>query len=375
MISAQETKTFQELSTDGFWWFKTHFVDPRDKGDELPKFFATSSCDLEQNYDVEDDYFRAMAVTYVKTFQAINASKRKDLFLESFHEALAQSILALLAAAYPRRRDHLSDDIELKRLVLGLCAEWTTGIRPHIPDDHWILKSEKKDEKVQRTSSLFSTTKLSNPLMIQQQPKEKKPDREPFIRASYTLHHSPFFRYYLASRGIEIKASSKVKLGVTLNASRVPHFLANHVPEDDKIVFRRKLKRSLRAAPKPLPVHYVLSNSGVARRTAMDDFLKHKSESRRATKSFLKDRRNTAATIDAEQKHVLESDTLREFASTLAKHRSSYHLSGDSVPPPQSPTAAALLSPPKQSSPSPGEKYPLASPTSSPEDFLTSTST
>mmetsp|Transcript_34962 Transcript_34962/g.118452 ORF Transcript_34962/g.118452 Transcript_34962/m.118452 type:complete len:112 (+) Transcript_34962:196-531(+) len=110
-----------------------------------------------------------------------------------------------------------------------------------------------------------------------------------------------------------------------MEASRVTPFLNNHVPEDERSILHRKIKRAIRSASKPMPVDYLLSNSSVLRRSAMDQYSKQKQDATKAIAFFNRERRKITAQIEVEQRSVLGSENLREYATKLAKGYSQAH--------------------------------------------------
>jgi hypothetical protein len=61
---------------------------------------------------------------------------------------MAYSVLLILAAAYPRRRDHFLEDQPLKLHIIKTCAEWTIGIQPRdLNESHWIVKGESNGDR------------------------------------------------------------------------------------------------------------------------------------------------------------------------------------------------------------------------------------
>ena len=61
---------------------------------------------------------------------------------------MAYSVLLILAAVYPRRRDHFFEDQVLKRHLINMCAEWTIGIAPRgLDENHWIIKGESYSDR------------------------------------------------------------------------------------------------------------------------------------------------------------------------------------------------------------------------------------
>lgn len=264
---AVATPEFQSMTEAGFWWFTTHVLDKGETVEQPP----------------EDEHFSTMAENYVSLFRKLD---RK--LVEHVHEALAQSILLVMAAADPR----CHDDKALRRQVLDRCAEWATGMRPaRVPPEHWLLQGGRAPQ--------------STP-------------RDTLVRTTYTLQHSPFFRHFFAQRHVTPN-STKVRLGLTVGLSRVPHLVHHHVPESEKHIVQRAVKRIVRAAPKPMPVTYVLSNSGVTRRSAMDDHARQRAELKQAARAATRERRKIAARVDDDQRAVLQSDNLREYATKLVK--------------------------------------------------------
>lgn len=135
---------------------------------------------------------------------------------------------------------------------------------------------------------------------------------EPRVRASYSLQHSPFFRQFLRDNATESRAL-KFRLGLTMEASRVTQFLNNHVPDaefvpaffqnkllDNQILFfyhtyrrsiiHRKIKRVIRSSSKPMPIDYLLSNSSVLRRSAMEEYSRQKQDATKAISLFNRER-------------------------------------------------------------------------------------
>ena len=103
----------------------------------------------------------------------------------------------------------------------------------------------------------------------------------------------------------------------------------------------RKIKRAVRTSPKPMPVEYLLSNSGVLRRSAMEEYARQRQDATKAISFFNRERfvgfvgtqyhmierhrRRMNTQIDAEQRTVLNSDNLREYATNLARGYSQNH--------------------------------------------------
>ena len=82
--------------------------------------------------------------------------------LGKFYEVMAYSILLILGAAYPRRRDHFLEDQVLKRHLITLCAEWTIGIQPRgLDDTHWIIKGDSHSDR--KHGVLPKTKPISKP--------------------------------------------------------------------------------------------------------------------------------------------------------------------------------------------------------------------
>ena len=83
----------------------------------------------------------------MKLFRRI-PRQHKDAILSKLYEAMAYSVLLVLAAAYPRRRDHFLEDQALKLHIINVCAEWTIGIQPRDLDEgHWIVKGESHGDR------------------------------------------------------------------------------------------------------------------------------------------------------------------------------------------------------------------------------------
>lgn len=334
-----QSAAFQELSLEGFHWFKTHVVSPRDRGEIVIVDRADTAKPFGKMHEIaKDEHFSAMAANYVWLFWH-SPVKRKDAMFDHFYEAMAYSILLTLSAAQPRRRAALSEDYALKKHIIDLCAEWTKGIRPStLPDDHWIVRAfdSRRNPALKPTFDVLSprsfqsaaiadeptdpanNTTPSGATLVKAIP-TRRIRRETLVRASYTLHHSPFFRHYLEQSAVKPVASTRAKVGLTVVASRVQHFFANHVPEEEVAVTQRKIERALRVATKPLPASYVLSNSGVARRSAMEEHARLRIESKAAAKEFIRARRKIDTLVEAEEKNILDSGNLREYAMKLAK--------------------------------------------------------
>ncbi|KAJ8604283.1 hypothetical protein CTAYLR_002493 [Chrysophaeum taylorii] len=327
-----QTPAFEELSSEGFRWFNTHVIGPRDAGEDVGLEGDTSRDPFGATASVEDVHFSLMASNYVALFRRV-PRERKDYFFRKFHEAMAYGIILVIGAAYPRRRDALSEDLALKRHIINLCAEWTTGIRPStLPDDHWIVRGEARSARAAaarrmssaspKSTTVDSVLAAGSSVASALSPPATSPrtsrKRDTLVHATYTLHHSPFFRHHLEKCGARPAERTKLKVGLTIGATRVPHFVANHV--EDKAEALRRVKRAIRVAPKPLPVSYVLSNSGVARRSAMEDHARRRLESKTAAQAFQRECRSIAAQIEVDQNAVLASEDLREFATTLAKN-------------------------------------------------------
>ena len=90
-----------------------------------------------------------------------------------------------------------------------------------------------------------------------------------------------------------------------------------------------------------MPVDYLLSNSSVLRHSAMDQYSKQKQDATKAIAFFNRERyastrtttmndpdrhrRKITAQIEVEQRSVLGSENLREYATKLAKGYSQAH--------------------------------------------------
>ena len=75
-------------------------------------------------------------------------TQHKDSVINKFYEVMAYTILLILGAAYPRRRDHFLEDQALKRHFVDLCAEWTMGIQPRgLDGTHWIIKGDSHNDR------------------------------------------------------------------------------------------------------------------------------------------------------------------------------------------------------------------------------------
>lgn len=317
--SVVRSAAFAELSTDGFWWFNTNVVEPRDRGE------------LEARPDAAADaLFGHMAVSYVTLFKAVSA-QQKDACFGRFYEAMAYSILLTLDAFYPKRHSFL-DDRSLKRRVLALCCEWSTGIQPSdFGEEHWILD---KDTHADHGRKGHAPPKAKARLAVDESaagqsqleglgssaarsgPREQ---REPLVRASYTLQHSPFFSRFLGQDSSASSSRSKFKLGLTMDMGRVKNLVANHVPDDERRDVERRVNRAMRASSQPLPVRGVLASSAAARRAVMEEYSRHKTDATAAISSIHRERRRVLAAIDAEEKQVLDSDDLREYSMKLVK--------------------------------------------------------
>jgi len=98
-----------------------------------------------------------------------------------------------------------------------------------------------------------------------------------------------------------------------MEASRVTQFLNNHVPDaeffpafvqnkllDNQVLFcyhtyrrsiiHRKIKRVIRSSSKPMPIDYLLSNSSVLRRSAMEEYSRQKQDATKAISLFNRER-------------------------------------------------------------------------------------
>mmetsp|Transcript_25266 Transcript_25266/g.86666 ORF Transcript_25266/g.86666 Transcript_25266/m.86666 type:complete len:143 (+) Transcript_25266:602-1030(+) len=127
---------------------------------------------------------------------------------------------------------------------------------------------------------------------------------------------------FLDDKELESPQCLRVKLGLTLETSRVSHFVAHHVPEQDREAVRRRVSRAVRNAPKsPLVVEEVLHASAVLRRDALDTYAKQKAEAGKELLEFSRERARITAKSDAEERKITSSDTLREYASNLVKSR------------------------------------------------------
>ncbi|KAJ1454034.1 hypothetical protein M885DRAFT_522519 [Pelagophyceae sp. CCMP2097] len=341
-----QTREFAALATDGFWWVHSHVLEKRDRGEAFDNVENDDGASQRRRYS-EDALFGAMAQSYVALSRRVSP-RRKDRFLgASLYELLAQTILLTLAAAYPRRREAFHDDAVLKRHVVALCAEWTSGIRPRqVPDDHWVIhaaddatckKAAKHHQDSRRLAGVApggdaaaaSARSALGPRGGLGGPKGRRPRGEaspradgPLVRASYTLDHSPFMQRFLDDKELESPQCLRVKLGLTLETSRVSHFVAHHVPEQDREAVRRRVSRAVRNAPKsPLVVEEVLHASAVLRRDALDTYAKQKAEAGKELLEFSRERARITAKSDAEERKITSSDTLREYASNLVKSR------------------------------------------------------
>ncbi|EGB03661.1 hypothetical protein AURANDRAFT_72688 [Aureococcus anophagefferens] len=182
---------------DSFWWFQICVIEPRDRGVDLNELNKS----IDPNQRVQRQH--------------------KDFVLGRFYEAMAYSVLLILAAAYPRRRDHFLEDQPLKLHIIKTCAEWTIGIQPRdLNESHWIVKGESNGDR---------------------------------------------------------------KHGVLPKAKTL--FVSSR-----RSVVDRKIKRAIRAAPKPMPVEYLLSNSGVLRRNAMDEYARQRQDATKAISFFNRER-------------------------------------------------------------------------------------
>mmetsp|Transcript_32536 Transcript_32536/g.105771 ORF Transcript_32536/g.105771 Transcript_32536/m.105771 type:complete len:411 (-) Transcript_32536:227-1459(-) len=330
-----QSQDFQNLSVDSFWWFHANVIEPRDRGVDIGE-----STDIDEqlhgrNFTEEDALFSNMAFSYVHIFRKVQ-TQHKDSVINKFYEVMAYTILLILGAAYPRRRDHFLEDQALKRHLVDLCAEWTMGIQPRgLDGTHWIIKGDSHNDRkhgvLPKTkqipkSALGNESDVTARSTAAHTSEHRNALRgvEPRVRASYSLLHSPFFCRFLSENATESRAL-QFRLGLTMEASRVTPFLNNHVPEDERSILHRKIKRAIRSASKPMPVDYLLSNSSVLRRSAMDQYSKQKQDATKAIAFFNRERRKITAQIEVEQRSVLGSENLREYATKLAKGYSQAH--------------------------------------------------
>jgi len=238
-----QSQDFQNLSVDSFWWFHANVIEPRDRGVDIGE-----STDIDEqlhgrNFTEEDALFSNMAFSYVHIFRKVQ-TQHKDSVINKFYEVMAYTILLILGAAYPRRRDHFLEDQALKRHLVDLCAEWTMGIQPRgLDGTHWIIKGDSHNDRkhgvLPKTkqipkSALGNESDVTARSTAAHTSEHRNALRgvEPRVRASYSLLHSPFFCRFLSENATESRAL-QFRLGLTMEASRVTPFLNNHVPEDE----------------------------------------------------------------------------------------------------------------------------------------------
>lgn len=323
-----ESQAFEGLSVEGLRWFQRHVLEPRDRGEDVAGLDDSLAGDASSGSDdanVQDEHFSAMAAKYVELFVSVPA-EHKDIYVDHLYEAMAASILLVISTSShsTRRRDAASscEDLVLKRHVINMCAEWTLGMRPrHVGEDHWIVRATTRGTPQPRpaaSTASKATLDVGSLAVVDEKPTAPRDTR---VHATYTLQHSPFFSHHLERLGVKPSPGLAVKLGLTVGSSRCGTLVRNHVPRGEREAARRRIQRALRVASKPLPVSYVLSNSGVARRAAMEDQAKQRSDAAKAAAHFARKRRDIARQVEADQQRVLESDNLREYATNLATER------------------------------------------------------
>jgi hypothetical protein len=178
------------------------------------------------------------------------------------------------------------------------------------------------------------------------------------VRASYSLLHSPFFCRFLSENATESRAL-QFRLGLTMEASRVTPFLNNHVPEDEfnasparnhslKLShvgdrsFIERLSAQFARHPSQcqsttcFPIRVcsdvvrwisILSRNKMPPKPSHFSIVKGMHASTRTTTMNDPDRhrRKITAQIEVEQRSVLGSENLREYATKLAKGYSQAH--------------------------------------------------
>mmetsp|Transcript_32520 Transcript_32520/g.110433 ORF Transcript_32520/g.110433 Transcript_32520/m.110433 type:complete len:187 (-) Transcript_32520:441-1001(-) len=161
---------------------------------------------------------------------------------------MAYSVLLILAAAYPRRRDHFLEDQPLKLHIIKTCAEWTIGIQPRdLNESHWIVKGESNGDrkhgvlpkaKTVPKAALVNENEASvTAASVSSSGELARTHRsEPRVRASYSLLHSPFFSQFLKENAAtEVSRSLRFRLGLTMETARVYQFLKHHTAENESI--------------------------------------------------------------------------------------------------------------------------------------------